>query len=206
MKRIIIIICVMLLVPACLSACCIQVQKPAYEPTGAFYKKTSPAVGDGGASDVIDLEAEYLTYRGTGDITVPMTVGFGHMPTNSTYQPNPNNSFTVHIAVYGYPLDREQPAWELTLDYAEDWCSKKFDSSEPEESHPFLFIPHYGDFYPLYKENVEVVFPKELEEGVLYITITKMYVDWEFPDMQDCKEFSVRFYREGDVLTLESES
>ena len=191
----------LLLILLCLTACA---DKPLYVPTGEFYKKTSPAIGDGGASDVIDLEAEYLTYRGTGDITVPMTVGFGHMPTNSTYQPNPNNSFTVHIAVYGYPLDREQPAWELTLDYAEDWYSEKFDATEPEESHPFLFIPDYGDFYPLYKENVEIVFPEEITRGALYITVIMKESGVE-TGRSDNREFRVDFKRNDDVLMLESE-
>ena len=202
MKRISIIICAMLmLVLACLSAC--GLNAPSYVPTGEFYKKTSPAIGDGGATDVIDLEAEYLTYQGTGDITVPMTLGFGHWPTNSEYEADPNASFSVHITVHGFPVKKDQPAWELTLDYQEDWYSKKFDSTEPEESHPFLFIPHYGDFYPLYKENVEIVFPEGLESGVLYITIT--LVEGERTTGMHCDELCVGFYREGDILTLESE-
>lgn len=199
MKRKAVLLCALLLLAAfCLSACG---DKPAYVPTGEFYKKTSPAIGDGGATDVIDLEAEYLTYQGTGDITVPMTVGFGHMPTNSKYEPDPNKSFAVHIAVYGAG---EQPAWEMTLDYAEDWYSEKFDATEPEESHPFLFIPDYGDFYPLYKENVEIVFPEEVTRGALYITVIMKESGVE-TGRSDNREFRVDFERNGDVLTLESD-
>lgn len=202
MKRKVVLLCALLLLAAfCLSACG---DKPAYVPTGEFYKKTSPAIGDGGASDVIDLEAEFLTYQGTGDITVPMTVGFGHMPTRSTYEPNPNSSFSVHIAVYGFPIRKDAPVWETTLQYDEDWNSVKFNATEPEESHPFLFIPDYGDFYPLYKENVEIVFPEEVTSGALYITVIMKESGVETGRSHN-REFRVDFERNGDVLTLESD-
>lgn len=202
MKRKGLVLCISLLVSLCMSACCVQV--PAYTPTGEFYKKTSPAIGDGGASDVIDLEAESLTYQGIGDIIVPMTVGFGHMPTNDAYEPRSDSAFSVRIAVYGFPLREDDPAWETTLQYNEDWHSKKFDATEPEESHPFLFIPHYGDFYPLYKENVQVTFPEELDRGALIITIRKTEAGLHVGGAH-CRDLRVDFSREGNVLTLESD-
>lgn len=202
MKHKIVLLCAVLLLFAfCLHACG---EKPAYVPTGEFYQKTSPSIGDGGASDVIDLEAEHLTYQGTGDITVSMTVGFGHMPVRSAHEPDPNSSFAVHISVYGFPFEKDEPAWETTLQYDEDWDSVKFNATEPEESHPFLIFPHYGDFYPLYKENVQVTFPAELERGVLFITVSKKQDGMDVGGAH-CRELRVDFYREGDVLTLESE-
>ena len=65
-----------------LSACG---DKNKYVPKGEFYVKTSPSAGDVGVDSVIDLEAEYKTYRGEGDIVVPVTIGFGHLPGHGGY-------------------------------------------------------------------------------------------------------------------------
>lgn len=65
-----------------LSACG---KKTEYIPKGKFYIKTSPSNGDAGVKEVIDIEAEYRTYQGEGDISVPVTIGFGHQPELSDF-------------------------------------------------------------------------------------------------------------------------
>ena len=81
MKKI--ILC--LLAVACImSFCSCSSVKPARQ--GEVYVKTSPSVGDSGVTEVIDISLEKSEYESKGDITVPVSVGVGHLPVERKYE------------------------------------------------------------------------------------------------------------------------
>ena len=200
MKRIyvLLILTSMLLTLSLSLASCTQ--PPAYTPKGEFYAKTSPAKGDAGMSFVISLEADRATYEGEGDITIPMEVGLGHRPGHPGYSEE-GASFYVQYRVVEFPLkDGQAPAWEKTVEYEDEWADEKFDSTVPHD-RSFLIIPLYGDFYPLYKETVEMVFPADVEKGSLQVDVYSVIPGHEHHQVE--ARFTIDFERVDGVLTLE---
>ncbi len=197
MKKLISIVLGLLLILSCFVAC---VDQNKYIPSGEFYVKTSPSVGDGGVSDVISLEAERATYEGDGDVTVPMTVGFGHLP-NPNHKLGCGDSFYVHYKVIKMSPQAggdDVTVWEKKVEYPDCWHTAKYESTE-QKNYPFLFIPHYGEFYPLYKENVEIVFPADVERGIVEIEINAVKESDTSPFIH---KLSFYFFRTDGVLTL----
>lgn len=198
MKKWISISLCLLFIIMCFTACG---DKNEYTPTGEFYIKTSPSRGDAGVSDVISLEAEYKTYEGDGDITVPMTVGFGHLPRKGSDYDD-ETTFCVLYKVVKTPLQPGEEgvvAWEKKVEYSDSWYDAKYDSTE-QENRSFLIFPHYGEFYPIYKENIEIVFPADVEKGTLEVEICVVYEGEESPYIMDISFF---FNRIDGVLTLD---
>ena len=188
-------VCLMLIMP-CLAACG---DESKYTPAGDFYIKTSPARGDTGVSDVISLEAAHNTYEGDGDITVSMTVGLGHLPGAGGYGDDVEDTFYVLYKIVEAPWRfGKEAVWEKKVEYAESWHDSKYDSTEQKNSS-FLFIAHYGEFYPLYQETVEIVFPTSMENGYLLVevyTVIEGSQDHQFTGL------AVYFDRKDGVLRL----
>ena len=197
MKRLSALAICLVLVMLCFAGC---QEKNEYTPTGEFYTKTSPSRGDGGVAEVISLEAEFKTYEGDGDITVPMTVGLGHLPGHDEYGDGVQDTFYVLYKIIESPLTADkESAWEMKVEYADSWYDSKYDSTE-QVNRPFLFIPHYGEFYPQYKETVDLVFPAAVEKGTFYV---ELYMVIDGQEDQKFAELSFYFKRENSVLTLD---
>ena len=199
MKRIVALCVCLVLVMLCFSGC---QEKNEYTPTGEFYIKTSPSRGDGGVAEVISLEAEHKTYEDDGDITVSMTVGLGHLPGQGGYGDDVQDTFYVLYKIIASPWQADkESAWEKKVEYTDSWYDSKYDSTE-QVNRPFLIFPHYGEFYPLYKENVDIVFPADMESGRLHVELYRVvegYEDHQFAGL----DFS--FERVDGVLTLYAE-
>ena len=199
MKRIVALCVCLVLVALCFTGC---QEKNEYTPTGEFYIKTSPSRGDGGVVEVISLEAEHKTYEGTGDITVSMTVGLGHLPSRGIHSNDNQETFYVLYKIIKLPSQaNKEPVWEKKVEYSDSWYDSKYDSTE-QVNRPFLFFPHYGEFYPLYKENVDIIFPADVESGRLYVELYRVvegYEDHQFAGIDFC------FERVDGVLTLHSD-
>ena len=199
MKRLFALSICLVLVMLCFTGC---QEKNEYTPTGEFYVKTSPSRGDGGVVEVISLEAEHKTYEGTGDITVSMTVGLGHLPSKGSHSNDKQETFYVLYKIIKLPSQADkEPAWEKKVEYSDSWYDSKYDSTE-QVNRPFLFFPHYGEFYPLYKENVDIVFPADVESGRLYVELYRVVEGYE-----DYQVAGIDFYfeRVDGVLTLYAE-
>ena len=199
MNRIVAVCVCLVLVMLCFSGC---QEKNEYTPTGEFYVKTSPSRGDGGVAEVISLEAEHKTYEGTGDITVAMTVGLGHLPSNGSHSNDKQETFYVLYKIIASPWQADkESAWEKKVEYTDSWYDSKYDSTE-QVNRPFLIFPHYGEFYPLYKENVDIVFPADVEKGWLYVEVYSV-----IEGREDHQFAGLDFYfeRVGGVLTLDAD-
>ena len=199
MKRIVALCTCLVLIALCFAGC---QKENAYTPTGEFYVKTSPSHGDGGVAEVISLEAAHKTYEGSGDITVSMTVGLGHLPGQGGYGDDVQDTFYVLYKIIASPWQADKEAvWEKKVEYNDSWGDPKYNSTE-QVNRPLLIFPHYGQFYPLYKENVDIVFPADVEKGWLYVTVYYVIegqVDYQFAGL----DFS--FERVDGVLTLHSD-
>ena len=170
------------------------------DTTAAVVVQKPAVVGDGGVSDVISLEAVRAIYEGDGDVTVPMTVGFGHLP-NPNHKLGCGDSFYVHykvIKMSSQAGEDDVTVWEKKVDYPDCWFSAKYESTE-QKNYPFLFIPHYGEFYPPYKENVEIVFPADVERGIVEVEINAVKESDTSPFIH---KLSFYFFRTDGVLTL----
>lgn len=178
-------------------------EESEYTPAGEFYIKTSPSRGDGGVAEVISLEAKHKSYEGAGDITVPMTVGLGHLPGQGGYGDDVQDTFYVLYKIIASPWQADkEPAWEKKVEYTDSWYDSKYDSTE-QVNRPFLFFPHYGEFYPLYKENVDIVFPADVEKGWLHVEVYSV-----IEGREDHQFAGLDFYfeRVDGVLTLHSDN
>lgn len=186
-----------MLLTLCLPSC---TQQPAYTPAGEFYRKTSPARGDAGRSFVVSLEADHATYDGEGDITIPMEVGFGHRPGHPGYSEEGATFYVQYRVVEFSVQDGQAPAWEKTVEYEDAWADEKYDSTVPHD-RSFLIMPLYGDFYPLYKETVEIVFPSGIEKGELQVAVYSVVPGHEHHQSE--ARFDIDFERSNGVLTLD---
>lgn len=175
-------------------------QQPAYTPEGEFYRKTSPARGDAGMSFVVSLEADHATYDGEGDITIPMEVGFGHRPGHPGYSEEGATFYVQYRVVEFSVQDSQAPAWEKTVEYEDAWADEKYNSTVPHD-RSFLIMPLYGDFYPLYKETVEMVFPSGIEKGELQVAVYSVVPGHEHHQSE--ARFDIDFERADGVLTLD---
>lgn len=191
-----------------LCICCITISmclfscgdKNKYILKGKFYVKTSPSEGDTNASEVIDIEAEYISYQGTGDIIVPVIVGFGHLPSLAKNDSKTNDTFYVLYQVFGFPIKDNPPVWKKKVEYADSFYDAKYNSTIPNNTS-FLFIPISGEFYPLYKERVEIVFPEGIQEGRVEVYCYSVY---ENGNNIYIKDLDFSFTRDCNVLTLDS--
>lgn len=195
MKKITILCVSFMLITLFFTACG---DKNEYTPTGEFYIKTFPSNGDAGVENVISLEADHKTYEGDGDITVPMTVGLGHLPNAGGYDDDAGDAFYVLYKIEETSPDKE-PVWEKRVDYTDSWYDSKYNSTEQKNSS-FLFIAHYGEFFPLYKDSVEVVFPSDLEKGFLQVEVYAVIKDRDDQFLTNLKFY---FDRKSGVLRLD---
>ena len=179
-KLLIFITCALIVLSSC------GIGEEQYVPEGEFYIKTSPSCGDGGVREVVSLEAEYCTYEGEGDITVPFTVGLGHLP-SAYYDKEAKDTFYVLYKIIESPWEADkEPAWEKRVEYADSFDSPKYNSTE-QVNRPFLIFPHYGEFYPIYKEQVDITFPEGVEKGHLQVelyTVREDGAEWQFADIE----------------------
>lgn len=171
-----------------------------YIPKGEFYVKTPPCHGDTGVSHVVSVEAEYKTYEGEGDITVPVEIGFGHLPDVNDYGDEYEVTFYIVYSVFEYPWSvNNEPIWSKRVDYPDSYYSPKYNSTEQKNS-AILIMPIYGEFYPLYKEKVELVFPESrATQGYVEIEFF-MIVDGEVGGGRGGMMFD--YERNGNKLTL----
>ena len=198
MKKIIVFLCIIAFVTAGFTSC---QNKNKYTPAGEFYLKTAPSNGDAGASDVISIEAEFKTYQGEDDITVPMLVGFGHLPNVGGYGENVQDTFYVLYQVFEYPWSVDnKPVWEKRVDYFDSWYDDKYNSTV-QKNPPSLIFARYGEFYPLYKETVDFVFPKDVSRGYADVRICVVNGGEIIDGLYG---FRFEFERVGNVLTLKS--
>lgn len=169
MKRIYaLLILTSMLLTLCLSSCTPQ---PAYEPAGEVYAKTSPARGDGGVSEVVDITVEKAVYAASGDVTIPVRIGLGHHHWPLRVEDGPGYAW-LEIKLRTVDGEGMITADTLRLDYP-DWETAKFDATEPEERPWYLitFPYYYGDFYPLYHDTVEWNIPADAIEGRMEVCL-----------------------------------
>ena len=200
MKRIpLMLICTSLLLSSLFLCSCLNEDK--YESPYEFYFKTSPADGDMGVTEVISLEAEHSTYFGDGDVTVTMEIGLGHLPGIGGYGEEVEDRFYVLYRIIETPWSADAaPAWKKRVDYNESWYSPKFNSTEQEDIPNFIF-PRYGEFFPIYKEKVDIVFPADVEKGYLEIWLCSTAEGWEAD--QRFFSASIDFTHKNGELKLE---
>lgn len=197
MKKLLALVLAIVSLLCCLVGC---QDKNEYTPLGEFYIKTAPSNGDAGVSYVISLEAEHKSYEGDDDITIPMTVGFGHLPGASGYGDDVQDTFYLEYKIIESPWQADkEPAWEKKVEYSDSWYDTKYDTTE-QKNPPSLIFARYGEFYPLYKETVDFVFPSEVEKGTVEINIV-IVIDGEIA--QEFGDFSFYFEYKNGVLTLD---
>lgn len=197
MKKTCIALVLFILTLFCFSAC---QTSTGYQPMGEFYIKTSPSNGDAGVRNVISIEAEYKTYQSDADLMVPMTVGLGHLPDSIGYGEDANDTFYVLYRIIESPWSAEKAAvWEKKIAYTDSWYDEKYNSTEQKNPPSFLWA-RYGEFYPLYKENVEFFFPASVEKGYVQVWLFAV-----IPDREEHQFFGIQFSftRKNGVLTLE---
>lgn len=162
LKRVALALTALLLVSS-LAAC----SKPAYTPTGEIYVKTSPARGDAGETEVLELEMERASYPADGGVTIPIRLGIGHLQQG---HPDGEGYAYVTLTVWLDKLPKDEPDEVRRLEYP-DWETETYTATEPEGkplwAYLIPFMPYYGDFYPLYRETVEVTVPAEVGSGVI---------------------------------------
>lgn len=198
MRRIVIIYLCMLLIAGVFTSC---QSTNVYVPAGEFYIKTAPSRGDTGVSEVISIEAEYKRYHGEGDITVPMTVGFGHLPGLSEYGDDVQVTFYALYKVTELPWRAEKESvWEKKVEYSDSWYDAKYDSTEQKNPPTFIFA-RYGEFYPIYKEMVEIVFPAEVARGRMTV---ELHLVIEGQAEYQFSELGFYFERKDGALWLKS--
>lgn len=176
------------------------VQEYVYKPTGEFYAKTRPVLGDGGTSTVISLETAHATYEGEGDITVPMTVGFGHLYVRD--REDATDTFYVQYVLTNGPWNHEDDIifWEKKVEYEDSFFGGKYKTTE-QINRVILGIPDYGEFYPLYTENIEITFPADVDYGYLKVKIVEVDGGEE---RGTGPELVIRFERVDGTLILEN--
>ena len=160
---------------------------------GYFYVKTPACMGDAGISTVISMEAEHDTYEGNGDITIPFTVGFGHLPEVANIYPDEAPGFNAIYSVYdGHEWnDSTEPVWQHIVEYSDSFYSEKYNSTEQKNSSLFFIFPVYGQFYPLYEETVYITFPADIQDGYVVINVEGAHYPLSF-----------EFRRVGNTLYL----
>ena len=129
-----------------------------------------------------------------------MTVGIGHLPGHDEYGDDVRDTFYVlyKIIESTWTADKES-AWEKKMEYTDSWYDSKYDSTE-QENRSFLIFPHYGEFYPLYKETVDIVFPADVEYGCLYV---ELYIVIEGQEDRKIAALRCYFKQENGILTLD---
>lgn len=96
-------------------------------------------------------------------------------------------------------LPAKESAWEKKMEYTDSWYDSKYDSTE-QENRSFLIFPHYGEFYPLYKETVDIIFPADVEYGGLYV---ELYIVIEGQEDRKIAALNCYFKQENGILTLD---
>ena len=166
-----------------------------YKPKGEFYAKTSPSRGDAGVSEVISVEIEKATYEGEDEITVPTTVGFGHLPSRTNEEEQP---FCVHCYIEDFSdTNGYELAWETRVWHEDSFYSEKYNSTEPKNGQ-LLFIPLYGQFYPTYTEQIDFVYPADSTEGRATVEIDMVYGDV----LMSRFKLEFKYLREGNKLSF----
>ena len=148
-----------------LSAGLASCSKPAYVPAGEIYSKMSPALGDSGVVDVVDMELDKAVYASEGELTVSVKLGVGHRPHRNDSPDGEGYAYLLIRARYN-----TTPAGEFLeigrLDFP-DYETAKYNSTEPEPDRSFLFMPIYGDFYPTYRESMDWTIPADATSGYI---------------------------------------
>lgn len=168
-------------------------QAPESEAKDGFYLKTSLGT-DGNATNVIDIRTEKKTYEGEGDIHVMATVGFGHLPGSVNFGTNTPDHLRVECVIIKSPFaENKRPAWENISDYSGTWADEKYNSTAKNSSNG-------GEFYPIFTDQIELVFPLEVEYGYFEIRLVNVFADGSSAQFE-----TLRFYFEhkGGVLTLD---
>ena len=199
MKKIAVLILSLLMIMFCLTGCNYSIfdvlrhfSDQTDDSQGCFYVKTPACIGDAGITTVISMEAEHDTYEGNGDITIPFTVGFGHLPGYDPTGGKDTGGFHATYSVYdGHEWnDSTEPVWQHIVEYTDSFYSEKYNSTEQKNSSMFIVIPVYGQFYPLYKETVYITFPADIQDGYVVINVEGAY------------PLSFEFRRVGNTLYL----
>lgn len=183
-----------------LTACLIS-PPPAYTPAGEIYVKSSPVHGDGGVSDVVDIEVPAAAYpcAEDGSCTLPLTVGASHLPYEQDYESTETVRLTVSVVPMQDPFrasrmtETTEPVFTeaFTLD---GWSTMKFNSTEPE---PVLF--GYGDFYPQYHVTSSPIIPADVDRGRVTAVLSTFNADGD----ECCRmEVWIAFERTGDSVCL----
>ena len=195
MKKI--ILC-LLAVECIMSFCSCSSVKPARQ--GEVYVKTSPSVGDSGVTEVIDISLEKSEYESKGDITVPVSVGVGHLPVERKYEGDEYAYLKISIWINA-ETPSEKPDSTVRYTY-EDWHDDKFDSTKQKK---VLF--GYGEFYPLHLETVNVTIPAHAQSGRISAVLYLADKDQEKDEYTyHTNSISVSFVRDGDKIIFSAEN
>ena len=184
MKKIVSIVCFLVVLSTLVLGSCFK--KSENKPSSGFYVKTSSS----GVTEVIDLELESKTFTGEGDLRVRATAGFGCLPGTPGYGEGVGDTLRVEYLIIEAPWAADKrPAWEMVTEYDVSFYDEMFYSTERSD----------GEFYPIFKEDVTITFPAEVEKGYLEIKLYDV-----IPDRGECEMACLRVYfeREGGVLTL----
>ena len=197
MKKTVSLICFLVMLSMLILSSCSRSE--GYTPKGEFYAKTPASNGDAGSVCVIDIEFPKKSYECEGDFHTDATVGFGHLP--GAYDGEEDGGhLRFECKIIKAPLKADKRAsWEMVCDYDSSFYDEQFNSTEKKDSS-FLFFPIYGDFYPIYKEKVTIIFPEEVDKGYLEIRIYSVTGESEASELSCLR---VYFERDGGALTLE---
>ncbi len=88
------------------------------------------------------------------------------------------------------------------VEYSDSFYVEKYSSTE-QKNNAFLFITIYGHFYPLYNEEVEIVFPEIVQNGIVRIYCFIVYENYDGPS--EIARLNFSFTRTDGELILDSE-
>ena len=172
--------------------------KPAYTPEGEVYVKTSPSRGDGGVVEVIDLEMEKAVYTAEGALTVPVTFGVGHRPSDIP----DGDGYAYLLLRAGYDTTPAGEYEEIGRFDFPDWETAKYNSTEPEPDRAILIIPIYGEFYPVYRDSVNWDIPAHASSGYIEAVL---YIQDDHGNLYMSRDIQIRFERVDGELHFTGE-
>jgi len=182
-----------------LASCTGKKNQPTSQPgTGSspevsygFHVKTPATESGKEVTNVIEVKAEKKTYEGDGDIHVMARVGFGHLPGTVNFDKTPKDILRVECVIIKEPFaEDKRPSWENITEYEGSWSNEKYNSTEKDAK---------GEFYPTYSDEIELVFPAEVERGYLVIRLINVFEDESSSQFESLK---IYFEHKDGILTL----
>ena len=178
MKKTLSFICFLVISLTLLLSSCSKKKENA--PEDGLYAKNSSA------NQVIDIKFEKKTFEGDGEIRAGATVGFGRLP---ELEGDMDEMLRVEYLVISTPWAQDKrPTWEMETDYLVSWYDEMFDAAVTD-----------GELAPVFREDVTLTFPAEVDEGYLEIIL---YTVKEGHDKVQIASLILSFERKDGVLTI----